>query len=177
MDEPTAPKLDPKKAVDSQMGIAYDLMNLGVMDIGASSIEWTTPLTFVHPSNQAGARVEGTLSVDDDGKPSRVNLKITSNETDYHYEVRYGFSTKKEPLEWFPRQIEIVLLRSGRETVISDYQIQEIHLAETVPDQMTTDFEALTHLTGQRFIFTDGKYHAVMQLHPKKEPTLIPFGY
>lgn len=177
MDAPASQGMDPKRVVDSQIGIAYDLLNLGVMDIGVTNIQWTTPLTFVHSSNLVGVRIEGALSVGADGRPSLLNLKLTHRGKDFHYQVRYGFSTSKEPLEWFPRQLKIVLLSrsGGEETVVSDYQVEEVHLAETVPDRMVTNFDGLRHFASPQFVFTNETYYAIQQVDDGVEPILIPF--
>jgi len=119
------PAFGPARESEAMINIAYDALNLGIMDLRTIGVTWSN-LNFICLSNSIGYKVSGYLELDDSGVPKDALYTLSSESGSYRYRASYYFTTSEELPDYIPSRVTISFLRGSSSVVMSDYKIQKL---------------------------------------------------
>lgn len=151
------PAFGPGKLAEMNSRVAYDALNLGIMDLKSGGVAWDG-LRFSSSSNTLGYRISGHLLLNDDNTPTNLFYTLSKDGRSYNYSVSYVFSTNSSIPAFFPSRIRIELLRGAKPTITSEYQIIDLSLSNRKIQlhEVSLHYEDTNTV---KFVFTNKQYY------------------
>lgn len=111
-----------------RIGIAYDALNLGIIDLKTNGVTWNG--AKFECTNDNGASIEGELFVSGDSTPLRLVYNLARNGRNYSYEVSYGFTPLNNLPDFFPSRIKIETVKNESRRLMSEYRVLGLRLSD-----------------------------------------------
>jgi hypothetical protein len=124
-----APAMGPAAMSSVMANIAYDALNMGLINLRCIGGEWSGG-GFLCPSNALGFRLRGRLELDSNGIPQHMAYSIQTGQGEFQYRASYVFSSTQAIPAFFPSHISIQRVAAGTPTMISDYEIVKLSLSD-----------------------------------------------
>lgn len=154
-----APTFGPSRSSASILGIAYDVLNLGVLDLRNNGVIWTGS-RFTCLSNQTGKRIDGELFVGVDSIPKNLIYEISSQGKRFRYEANYEFDRRPDLPEFFPFRITIESVNKSERKTLSDYHILHLTLSNRRLSPDDVAFVAPREVTNRvRYVYTNNEVY------------------
>lgn len=159
VDPASPPTFGPARETRSMIGVAYDALNFGILELGASEVKWSGN-AFVCASNRLGNEMRGVVEIDGAGQPSHVQYTIFAGNQTFHYRALLEFLESPNRPRFFPSRIRIYNLQSTPPRLVSDYDIVKLVLSDR---KLAPSDVALYPADAQipRFVYTNGQFFRV----------------
>jgi hypothetical protein len=159
VDPASPPTFGPARETRSMIGVAYDALNFGILELGASEVKWSGN-AFVCASNRLTNEMRGVLEMDAAGQPSHVQYTIFAGNQTFHYRALLEFLESPNRPQFFPSRIRIYNLQSTPPKLVSDYDIVKLVLSDR---KLAPSDVALYPANAQipRYVYTNGQFFRV----------------
>ena len=159
VDPSSPPTFGPACVTKSMIGVAYDALNCGILELGASEVKWSGN-EFVCASNRLTNEMRGVVEMDTAGQPSHVQYTIFAGNQTFHYRALLEFLESPNRPRFFPSRIRIYNLQSTPPRLVSDYDIVKLVLSDR---KLAPSDVALYPANAQipRFVYTNGQFFRV----------------
>jgi hypothetical protein len=154
------PAFGPTTSVTTSLRVAYDALNLGVMDLRTRGVTWDG-LRFVCASNEFGRGMDGELLVDAENKPESLKYEISEGRRRFQYEVRYEFARESRLPEFFPSRIRIEFVDGSVRKLTSEYEIFRLQFSDRQLKREDVAFVATGITNLVNYIYTNGSVYRV----------------
>jgi hypothetical protein len=153
------PTFGPARATMSMIGVAYDALNCGILELGASEVKWSGN-AFICASNRLGNEMRGVVGINGAGQPACVKYTIFADNQTFHYSALLEFLESPNRPRLFPSRIRIYNLQSTPPRLVSDYDIVRLVLSDR---KLAPSDVALYPADAQipRFFYTNGQFFRV----------------
>ncbi len=113
-----------------QLGLAYDLLNLGIFELGTNGVVWNG-LTFSGKSCESGYSINGRLVLGDDGMPRKAQFTNTPprSKSGFAFEAVYTFDPRDSVPAFFPTSVRITS-SSEPTMLVASYEVQKLLLSQ-----------------------------------------------
>jgi hypothetical protein len=166
---------DPKKVIQMpppKIRLAYDLLNLGIFDVGTNRIYWSG-LSITCPINEIGARIQGQLYLSEVGVPETLKLSYTHAGKVNRYEVSYGYDTSRDLPGYFPSRIRVDFVDGDIRSLLSEYEILSVKLSDRMITREDVHYAKELLPSSKHFIIKSGQLF-LTATNANGKPSFIP---
>ncbi|MCL4180009.1 MAG: hypothetical protein KJ072_19960 [Verrucomicrobia bacterium] len=159
------PSQGPAAGAILMMGVAYDLLNLGIMDLCTNGVVWEG-LGFTCTSNIYGFHIDGHLVVNERNLPLHLDYYIHQGGNRFHYRASYTFTASPSLPRFFPSSILLQHIsnstggtRRQAASLTSEYDVGALELSDRRLSQTDVSFALLENASATRFVYDRGTYY------------------